>query len=75
MSYFISAANHGSSKAQYQLGVIYLQGYVVTKNIEKSIYYFELAANQDVIQAQNNLGAIFLMVNMFREILIKRLNT
>lgn len=38
------------------LDYFYLNGILLKKDIEKAIYYFTLAADQNQAEAQNNLG-------------------
>ncbi len=44
--YFLKSANKGSKKAQYALGLAYEKGLGVEKNIQTSLIWYKLAAEQ-----------------------------
>ncbi|MCP4000199.1 MAG: sel1 repeat family protein, partial [Gammaproteobacteria bacterium] len=46
----------GNAKAQYNLGVLYLEGRGVEQNIEQARAWFLKAAEKDQLEAQHNLG-------------------
>lgn len=49
---FHAAASHGYSKAQYNTGVCYEQGYGVHKDLDKASVYYHLAASNSHLLAQ-----------------------
>ena len=59
-NYYESAALGGDSEALFRLGTIYFTPLLnVSQNIEKAIYYFELAAEQEQIDSIYNLAYIY----------------
>jgi len=58
--WFELASNQGDSSAQNTLGIMYLNGFGVDKSIDKSEYYYRLAAIQDHENAQLQLALILL---------------
>ena len=52
-------AKKGFTKAQYNLGVLYLKGKGVKVNLKKAMKLFEFAAEQGVVKAQNKLGLMY----------------
>jgi TPR repeat protein len=55
---FQKAANQGSAKAQYKLGVMYNNGYGIVKNERTAVEWFQKAADQGDAHAQYNLSLI-----------------
>lgn len=49
-----------SKSAQMKLAIIYLQGKGVPADVDKAIYYYRLAAEQDVAFAQHRLARLYL---------------
>jgi len=49
-------AYEGDSEAQYNLGVLYLEGRGVEHNVEQAHSWFLKAAEKDHVEAQYNLG-------------------
>ena len=49
-------AKKGFAQAQYNLGVLYLEGKGVKANLIKAKKLFEFAAEQGVVKAQNKLA-------------------
>ncbi len=59
-SYFMkSAENEEFAPAQFNLGIIYLNGQGVTKNVQKAIDYFMLASDQNYGNAQFQIGNLY----------------
>ena len=56
---FIFYAKQNNPLALTYLGIIYLNGEHVEKDIDKSIHYFTLASDLDEFHAQFNLGQIY----------------
>ena len=52
-------AEEGDATAQYNLGLLYLDGHGVPQNITEAANWFRRAAEQDYTQAQHNLGAMY----------------
>ena len=52
-------AANGHSKAQSNLGLLYLRGQGVVKNEEFALEWFEKAAGQGLVTAQFNLGILY----------------
>ena len=57
--YFILAANLGHSVAQNNLGIFYLDGKYVQRDIKRAILYFELSAKQNNLNSIYRLGMIY----------------
>lgn len=55
-AWFLEAATHNISNAQYNLGVLYHQGMGVTKNTELAFNWYRAAAARNHPEAQYNLG-------------------
>ncbi|MCQ2288423.1 MAG: sel1 repeat family protein [Muribaculaceae bacterium] len=53
------AAEKGSTKAQYQLGLCYYKGRGVRQDYYEAAKWFRIAANQGHIKAQCNLGLCY----------------
>jgi len=53
---FTKAAELGHEKAQYEMGVLFLNGKWVEKDESKALEYFQLAANQNYPEAYYQLG-------------------
>lgn len=56
-------AEKGYSKAQFVLGVMYLEGLGTKKNITEAFKWIELSAMQDYPPAQVSLGEIYFTIN------------
>ncbi len=54
-------ADAGDADAQFQMGVIYAQGKLVDKDVNKASDYLTKAANQNQVQACGLLGHLMLM--------------
>jgi uncharacterized protein len=52
-------AEAGDASAQYNLGLLYLDGHGVPQNSAEAANWFRRAAEQDYTQAQHNLGAMY----------------
>lgn len=58
--YIKKAMDLGSIAAINSLGLMYLNGiHPIKKNLDKAIYYFEIASNYNYAYAFNNLGKIY----------------
>lgn len=57
--WFERAAEAGNATAQFQLGLLYLEGKGVDVNPEFAARWFELAAEQGHVAAQNNIGSLY----------------
>jgi len=55
----IELANQGNVKAQYQLGLIYLKGQEVERNVFEAIRWFHKAAEKGHLKAQFSLGKAY----------------
>ena len=55
----LQAAEQGNAAAQYNLGVMYLNGLGVRQDEAEAFRWFRQAADQGYAQAQNNLGAMY----------------
>ncbi|GAP88759.1 putative ubiquitin-protein ligase sel1 [Rosellinia necatrix] len=58
--WFERGIKHGDSQSQWGLGLIYLHGYGVRKNVQKAFELFKAAADQDFSLAHVALGALHL---------------
>lgn len=56
---FRQAADQGYAKAQYNLGIAYLQGQGVAKDDQEGISWFRKAADQNFAPAQYNVGIAY----------------
>jgi TPR repeat protein len=52
-------AENGSAAAQYNLGLLYVDGHGVPQDLGQAITWFERSAQQDYAKAQLNLGAMY----------------
>lgn len=52
-------AEGGDPVAQYNLGLLYLDGHGVPQSTEEAANWFRRAAEQDYTEAQHNLGAMY----------------
>ena len=57
--YYKFAADLNASEAQYNLGLLYIKGVGVSKNINKGIYYLQRASDQNESSAQYVLGNFY----------------
>ncbi|XP_054890691.1 death ligand signal enhancer isoform X2 [Poeciliopsis prolifica] len=57
---FLASAQHGYSKAQFNTGVCYEKGRGVSKNKEKALHYYKLAAISGHKQAQYHYARLLL---------------
>ena len=53
LALYVSSAKKGCSESQYNLGVIFQEGLIVTKDIDKALYWFKRAASQGDENAKN----------------------
>lgn len=58
--WIIEAAEGNYFPAQYFLGLSYLLGKTVDKNIDKAIYWFAKSANQGYAESQKRLGILYI---------------
>lgn len=54
----LSAANNGDAEACYTIGLAYLYGTDVTKDLSKAAYWFGLAAERDYLPAIREMGIL-----------------
>lgn len=59
IKYLTLAANQSHIRAQYQLGMIYFNGFYTKQDIQKAIKYLTLAADRNHIESQHQLGMIY----------------
>ena len=59
VEYWQLAADQGSAKAQFNMGVLYEFGEGVEQSFEKALEYYRLAADQGFALAQYNLGLMY----------------
>src|ERR1700733_4917969 len=52
-------AEQGSAEAQYNMGLLFLDGHGVPQSTAEAANWFRRAAEQDYTQAQHNLGAMY----------------
>jgi hypothetical protein len=52
-------ADEGSAEAQFNLGLLYLDGHGVPQSDAEAVSWFRRAAEQDYTPAQHNLGAMY----------------
>lgn len=52
-------AGQGDAVAQYNLGLLYLDGHGVPESLATAVEWFRRAAEQDYAPAQHNLGAMY----------------
>jgi uncharacterized protein len=52
-------AEEGEPEAQFNLGLLYLDGHGVPQSAAEAVNWFRRAAEQDYAQAQHNLGAMY----------------
>lgn len=60
MSWLIKAAEAGEPRGQSQLGSLYLHGIFITKDIEKSIFWYEEAIKNNSNSARYNLAKLYI---------------
>ncbi len=53
------SAEQGDARAQYNLGLMYVNGRGVPQDYEKAIDWFTKSAEQGFAGAQNNLGVMY----------------
>lgn len=58
-SEFSELADQGDPRAQYQIGVMYVEGEGVATDLHMAAYFFKLAAAQDFGSAQTMLGFMY----------------
>ena len=58
VKWFSKLAEQGNSEAQYHLGLCYLLGYGVDKNVEEAVKWLEKAAKDELTDAQEELDDI-----------------
>lgn len=56
---FYDKALNGDASAQYQLGLLYLEGQSTIQDFEEAARWFELAAEKNHVQAQYQLGLFY----------------
>ena len=59
MDFFLWSAERGNKYAQYKLGKIYLHGEGVTANLVQAISWLKMAAAQDLVIAQLEIGDLY----------------
>ena len=59
ISSLVELANQGNMQAQYQLGVLYLRGQEVERNVFEAIRWFHMAAEKGHLKAQFSLGRAY----------------
>lgn len=57
--WFFRAAEQGYADAQFNLGLLYINGEGVPQDIAHAVELFQKAAEQGHVDAQNNLGAMY----------------
>ena len=61
--WFEASAKQGHASAQYNLGLMYLKGKVIPKDLDKAKLWLEKASNQGHLEAQVGLAGIYLTTN------------
>ncbi len=56
---FKPLAEHGNAGAQYNIGLMYLEGKGVTKDYVEAVKWYKKAAEQGNAEAQSNLGVMY----------------
>jgi TPR repeat protein len=56
---WLPLAEHGSADAQYNLGVMYVAGQGVSKDVAEAVRWYQLAAQQGAADAQFNVGIAY----------------
>ena len=59
LTIFEDLAKKGDIDAQYNLGLMYDNGYGVKQDYKKAFEWYEKAANQGIAKAQHNLGVMY----------------
>lgn len=62
---YYEAAEEGFAPAQNAVGYMYGEGWIVNQDINKAQQWFEMAANQGLIEADFNLG--YIMFNFYED--------
>ncbi|CAD5116053.1 DgyrCDS4987 [Dimorphilus gyrociliatus] len=57
---WLTSAKFGHSFSNYNLGLAYELGHGVQKSVEKAVYYYEKAANDEHPSALHNLGVLYI---------------
>ncbi len=57
--WFFRSAEQGYADAQFNLGLLYVNGEGVEQDMDQAVTLFKKAADQGHVDAQNNLGALF----------------
>jgi TPR repeat protein len=68
IKYYLTSSDNGYNKAQYKLGIIFVEGYNGTIDTEKGIYYLELGSKNNSSEASAYLSNIYLNNDDFRNI-------
>jgi TPR repeat protein len=63
-------AEEGNPEAQCILGNIYHLGLGVNHNIKEAIKWYQKSAKQGYLIAENNLKTIYLMEEIYKEVLV-----
>jgi len=61
--WFRKAAEQGHTGAQYNLGMMYLEGNGVEQSDAEAVRWYKMASEQGHARAQYNLGAMYYDVN------------
>jgi TPR repeat protein len=59
LSFFHRAADQGSARAQFSIGLMYREGAGVQKNDAQALAWFRMAADHGYAQAQNKMGFLY----------------
>jgi TPR repeat protein len=57
--WFRKSAEHGSARAQYDMGILYSQGRGVPQDYKEAAQWYRKAADQGMPQAEYNLGLLY----------------
>lgn len=58
--WFLKAASNNSSYGQYNVGLAFMNGVAVEKNLEKAMFYFKLSAKQEYVDAMIRISELYL---------------
>ena len=68
----LQAAEQGDPEAEFDLGMMYSDGKVVSQDYAQAVKWFRRAAEQRVSEAQFNLGTMYIKVKAYAKIMNRR---
>ena len=71
IEWYITAAENGQARAEYELADMYMKGDKVPQSIEKALYWYQQSAQSGFVQGQVKLGTMYMNGGVVKKDLVQ----